>query len=1157
MARSSKRRKKKDLPESGFSKAKKLIRRSGNALRGFEAFKYAGGPSDFRDALPKLFEIPAYRSWVWPPKHFDTEHLSLGNGLRLSASPEANIAWIAETLMVFTEELSALLQLQEKLERMTFNGKLEELEQVLSEIDRISGVSLRTLEQRLLALSEKQGASRLGEFFDERLRDSSSLAKYLLFWAHYRSEPKITATNFHRSIEKELTENRSVYALAKLYLGGHFESEEYNTIRYIGLSDMFPLADRFHIFKLFLANYVASGRSEQELSEIAGAIRPLVEKVEDRQLNHIFRACGGRPKSSSPKDIAAAWSAYSKGSYAQCLRTIEGLAANAPSIDSIVLAIRAEAQTGEVGRLTPFLEPASPAAQIYEELPKILFLEADAADAFGRLRKLALVNSGMRWSSELQAELEWATSDARIELANHSLCYHTLLSGAANPKTGFILEQIRSGAGRAFFDDEADLLTGRSLRCVIDDDAESLPKDLAKAKNLKLSAVCDIRHGRPEHALQKLDELEEEGLGSIEDIDLDLLKIVALTKISDWQRSALLAGTLLLRSSFAASALPIFAILKGSERNSESLEQPNPEHLGQLSVMVLADFAAKFLGGSQELRIDAFEDLLAKEGVRKPSDLIDKRDQFEPKMIDYFLAKVCSPDLLDQCLDLEKTEDVENERAALIVALTADDEAVELSAEEVLSLERELQTIRMRQAVRDTQRQLNQSKIYVNIDGIKNALRDEMIENWNRYRVIILKSETNISDFEKDLLDRFKGDIFLFTAKDKQAIEFLGAIIVRIANEFSLSKEFGLNSNLSTNVRHGSIMRELRGPFTRQRVVTNKETEESEYSASELVAELPFRSTAGRNRADSIVKELSSEIDRAIQELNDELLRIKSDQYPSGLFDYSIPDSVIIRLHTVCRSISDYDEFLSTIIDWLWARTEDNLLSVQDALHSRVRTRIEASVNEALRKADQLPNTNARAEFSRHLALSQGEFKLAVDRVVDWFTRAKDQAFADYMLSVAFEAGCAMVEPYYADLKITNVRKGDWAQEMPGWTLPAITKLFSLLVENAAKHAGFQSGMLRLTASVEFEDNQLTIIVSNPLGETVNLEAVSAKAEEITRDYRREKAADAVALEGGSGYAKIWNLLEHDLKIDHVIETRVREGMFEVVLMMGLAGAVQ
>ena len=1141
------------------SAAKQYIRKHGNALTGLEQFKTHASTSQVKSSLPDLLKIPAYASFVWPSSQTRQSSLKLSKGFGLSAEAEANIAWISETLRIRTVEISEFQDARDRIETLVLCSEFEKALAELDEVDKKFGMSLWAVDIRLNLIREVEGSDEVERFVNSYGDDFDPLVRYLIFWLNYRSSQRVTATTFFNSIEKEFTENSGLYGIIKLFLGSTFESESKKLLRSIGRLDMFPLIDRFVLFKKFIANHLAAPRSAEELHAIAQAIAPLVRDLKDPDLQRIALTCGLAPSSRTKLNLTKEWDLYSQGDYEECLSSIEGRVPDKLSFQAICLGIRAESQIDAEGRLGNALPEDSIASQIYSDFQKILRYKPDAIDAVGKLHKLALVHTSLSWSAELLTELSWSEVDARVHPSPRGQRFHSMLTAQENAKSAFVLDQISPGAGAKYLKgwpiDGAASITRRGLLKILEGKSAETPVELDNIKSGKLKSIASIREGDFQTALVSLRGIEAESDSPIERVEVGLLQVHCLVAEKDWHSAAEIAAGLLLKSPFASFSLPVTVILEGVEREVEQAENLDPKKLGYLPMVVLSDFAARLLGGSQELRFDAFQDFLMSEEILRPSEIVERSSEFDQSMIEYFLARVCVPEVLDQCFSLGTTEEVENERAKLIVALTskADNDRSESYSSE--TLEEELQNIRMRQAVRDTQRQLDQSKIYVNVGGIRANLGEVMIENWNRYRVLLIKAQSDKSmlALEKEIQDRY--NTLLLFSEDREAVQFLSVILQHVASEFSLSKEFGLNSNLSTNVRHGSMMRELRGPLARRKLVTNKETEESGYSESDLIKELGFSHSVQKRKSGQIIKKLSEDVDGIIDHLNDELLRIKSEQYPDGLFEYVVTDEDVVRLHQRSRSIGDYDEFLNVVFEWLWNKTDKNLGMVRNALANRIEQRLDEAIAKAMGSAEELSNSQGAAELSRLLGLAREDQRISVHRVVDWFTRAKDQAFADYSISVAFEAGIATVQSYYAELEITSDLEGDWTNLLAGWTLPAITKLFSLLVENAAKHSGITAGTLKLHGEIDWDDNKLSFLISNPLGSDMFVSEIEKKAEEINQNYRRDKATDAVALEGGSGFAKVWNLLEHDLSRQHAIQAEVDNHSFQVQIVMNLEGA--
>jgi hypothetical protein len=185
---------------------------------------------------------------------------------------------------------------------------------------------------------------------------------------------------------------------------------------------------------------------------------------------------------------------------------------------------------------------------------------------------------------------------------------------------------------------------------------------------------------------------------------------------------------------------------------------------------------------------------------------------------------------LDQSLTFEKTQDVEDERIAILRRL------IEMMTSPGKlpppEIKEELRDITTRQVVRETTLRLDQSKIYVNVEGIRRSIDVNMREDWNRYRLI---SSASLGFARYEQLERFLEDkmgtkvTVVSYAPFTEARALLTRMIGQLREEFTSNKEFGLNSNLSTNIRRGYVSGEFRGPLVNRSLITNRNSDSGDY----------------------------------------------------------------------------------------------------------------------------------------------------------------------------------------------------------------------------------------------------------------------------------------------------------------------------------------
>ena len=219
------------------------------------------------------------------------------------------------------------------------------------------------------------------------------------------------------------------------------------------------------------------------------------------------------------------------------------------------------------------------------------------------------------------------------------------------------------------------------------------------------------------------------------------------------------------------------------------------------------------------------------QGVRKASELAGRTDAFRRDELIYFLRYVCVPEVLDQTLVLDSTRAVEDERTKILVL--ASEVVAQSGKTPPLEFVEELEAIKTRQVVRDTTLRVDQSRIYVNTEGIRRSVGQELRESWQRYLGLSVQEtlSAELNEIQRALEARLGEKITVLSLSGvlSERSKLITRMILVLRDMFSVSKEYGLDANLSTNIRHGFVMREIRGPLLANHLVTNKASESGEY----------------------------------------------------------------------------------------------------------------------------------------------------------------------------------------------------------------------------------------------------------------------------------------------------------------------------------------
>lgn len=324
-------------------------------------------------------------------------------------------------------------------------------------------------------------------------------------------------------------------------------------------------------------------------------------------------------------------------------------------------------------------------------------------------------------------------------------------------------------------------------------------------------------------------------------------------------------------------------------------------------------------------RFDAYLTFLESKNKKHASDLDVSID--DAKML-YFLSEVCDLSVLWQHVDvLKSSRQVYDERIKICKKV--------LEVKKSTKISREISDIIQQEKIKSLTRKVDESKIYVDVSGIcKKELEAEhtlfdIYQNFDmlkddHWEIISNDSDDDDNNSKKDEADEIKRNIFK-------------GIFAGVRDKFLFDPKFGLDFFLSTRIRHGTLMNQLRHSFEYYHLITNKNADEAyaddEYW-SEDIFDLDWEDTA---RVKSIIRDFSRKIDLNIITIKDEYIQIKTEKNKDkdkAAFDFSINalSELIDNTYETAKSYSSFPDVVSLIITKLWEHTSDCLVLARENL---------------------------------------------------------------------------------------------------------------------------------------------------------------------------------------------------------------------------------
>lgn len=1155
---------------SAFERARAKIRQEHNLRLGLAKYRYLAEPETIFALGGKFATHSAYKKLVWP-NPFPAKLGDLPKyGLPYFAGFQKELAWAVSTLQVFASEINELIKLKEECEQAFLISDLPRVESVLLRTEGKYGNSLWLIEQQITYLLLSRGFKEKTEFVSSVLSEhkSPSLIRYATTWFSYRSLVGVSAAELERFLTELIPPRDGFDILTHMIMGRCLAIDELMAGKMIWEADNLSVFDRYLLLISTLQMLVSTNPDGFEHSEFTRDILTILARdIKDRYLKRLAAALGSKEYLPTvPTSIATILDQYSAGLYDQVHNAVSAVSAEDLTIEAIHIGVRAALRSGSGLELQLTNNaPRSLISSICVDLVWIESFSEEGVEAHLRLQKLVLSYASAAWASSLAAILEHQRHDERAFFPAPQQTYHGLRACAEHPLLAFCFSQ-RTEVQQVLHNQlnaspNSTAILALSAICTGPESLEVLSDlNLTVERTERLKAILYARHGDIAAAIRILNEIRVSSAPHSAKLEASLLLVRCYLLQGQIADCAEVASELFVKSRYFAIILPIEQIV-GELLTTHNLPMMKSPTRGYLSVAIVFDAYSRYVSSSRDAeRADAFNDVLRRYRVRKASELLGRVEEFSREQLVYFLRYICVPDVLDQSLSLDNTRAVEDERATILVGLS--DLITDEGKQPPEEFKDELREISTRQVVRDTTQRLDRSKVYVNVDGIRRAIDVTMRENWSRYR---LMAQYNAGSEALDSIERIVrsalGDlsdqvtVITLNAPLNERSSLFRKITAELWEMLTSSKEYGLNSNLSTNIRHGYVLRELRGPLVGSNLITNMDSESGSYQNDVFWTDrIPFEASSIRDTLAIALASFSRRIDEQIDILNRQLLRIRSEKTPEGLFIYSLNEAVLQNWERRWGQIESYESFIEALVDYFWKVTDANLNRVRENLYNSVSHEFNESLNKLEGTLREHGVDSYIPGIMTAINMVRPEVRSAIERVASWFTLSGNNEYQDYDLEIAYQAGLQTVKTYYANVIINDQFKSNTTIILKGSSLPIFARLFFLLLDNAAFHGASKRTALNLSVNVELTDGALLLDVRNDLSTNHDPDKLDARIAGINEDYGHEKAAELLGEEGGSGYPKIWKLLNFDLRRTHDLMVSRNDAEFVVQLVIDPRG---
>lgn len=1050
-------------------------------------------------------------------------------------STEGELMWCASVLSLYASKLSMFVKHRDDYYRAYLHADFVEAERLIDLIQESFGFSLWLLGNRLQLLQATKGLQAQKSFLEEFVSTEgiNQFIAWITYFLSLRAEDNVSYSSFELETEDVLGKSWLRDYVLHHWLPSSFTSIE-DAGRPISVEEPHPIIDRFETFVAMSLNYcVKYGAGNSRLLVTALEQIEGIGDTTTRRMLMVLRD-GYDQQGANVLQFA---DVYTEGHYHEVIDS---------DCESLELVARAYAL---VGRRPPLDEKPSLRNQIVALMYDVLSMSLDAPQSRQKLKKLALLCPAYSLTFQIAAFLE-RTHDHVIGGGTSDLDLATALSSSLdNPWSTSALDRICVG----------EPWLHQMLIAHPNSPAIKLRHALSTADVTKLQ-LGEISLPQHRQAMYMGHIHFQKGDFTTAAASYLLATESTVDYISHTSKRYLFETYYANGQLYEAVQLAIDQILANpSAALSYPLEDLAKKYLNHadfrssMDLAVLLHLATRYCNAKLERDIsNIYENILSAEGISRPSVLTDRAGQYNHDRLVYFLRYICVPRILDDTTCFDSVEEIDTERIAVCQAL------LRLDPQNVASYQAEIRAITRGSEVANLLSKMQTSKIYVDEAGVLESLEVNLKESLMRYRQLLsspsLAYQTEkLSKRLSEMLNSKGHPEFKDLKLPASELEGLfNAILLEFVSEFALSPAYGLDTHVSTSIRHGAFEGHLRRPLAIENLLCIKQNKEYILPATWRL-KLPDLEGDNYDLLQKLLAKFTQRFEEIIHGYLKEKLQIRLVGDSVAMFDFHSSPTEIQSLMDGVTPSTDLNDLEDRLLSHCWMLTTRSLDAIRADLLDYAATQIGIAFDALVRGVESKIEHASVTPLMDAIARSRTAFQIAIEDVAGWFQRPTDLSRDPFDIEVATHVALQQIANCYVKNPIEPIFDLSIKEKIDGRMLDGLCEILFVLLQNVILHSGLGEQRAKVFISAQRCGEALVLECKSYLAGDVSLAERRACAVDAMKKYQRDSALKMARKEGGSGLSKVWRIAEFDLRVQHGIELLVSEER-EFVARLSLIG---
>lgn len=552
-----------------------------------------------------------------------------------------------------------------------------------------------------------------------------------------------------------------------------------------------------------------------------------------------------------------------------------------------------------------------------------------------------------------------------------------------------------------------------------------------------------------------------------------------------------------------------------------------------VSYAILCDMYVLHNGNSaQHLRSYACEDFLIAHSLKRPSQVNILIGKCDVRQLVYFLREICTEQVMDTWMEFQSSQDVARERVEICRLL------IKIDAKNSDQYQGEIKDIMRRLAIGAKLREIEQSKIYIDTESVKNVAKRELKESYSRY-ISFLQSGMSSKDMAilettKKLFSEgdYEGLLSLELPRNEM-IALMESMVIRLRDEFVSSSQHGLDGYLSVRIRHGTLAGQLRAPLEKENLLTSKDPRTNRRKPNDVwISRLHKGEDPVRGELTKAFESFSNSFDELIETIRRDWLQVRKDSQGVGLFDFRILSPEIGYFSTLVDADTPLERFIDKVVDYF---VVEKLGPSLDRIRKMLQKEAKHNVNKMLMLLQGSVENSVVAVDVWQLRAAIGRagtnMQVTLDRIIEWFHLSREAQREPFSVEDAVNISAKSIKIFRPEFEWSLESSSELEDFRIQGNLASFVDILFLMFENIVRHCGASVKPAAIVRA-DLRESELVVRVENKVGKEVTTVTAREEVEKTRMAVKQQPYSKSVSREGGTGFYKLQKILHHDFRLN-------------------------